>query len=104
MSGSEVGGFVVADSWVASAPPTQRPSTSAWRVRLVRSMVDGRAGPMDQHPGEPPRNTDPQTAYAELSAIVLGTQPLDHGLERLARGDWNERSSRSRRPTPLHAD
>jgi GAF domain-containing protein len=31
-----------------------------------------------------PRVTDPQTAFAELSAIVLGAQPLSQVLERVA--------------------
>jgi hypothetical protein len=39
---------------------------------------------MNHNGDDAPPNTDPQTAFTELGAIVLGAQPLDQVLERVA--------------------
>jgi GAF domain-containing protein len=39
---------------------------------------------MNQYHGNAPPSTDPQSAFAELSGIVLGAQPLEQVLERVA--------------------
>jgi GAF domain-containing protein len=39
---------------------------------------------MNEQPADAAHETDPQTAFAELSAIMLGAQPLSKTLERVA--------------------